>query len=107
MLYFALADIVQTGSPFRIMLKVFGDVLGKQDVPGISAIHHPLRDVDPGPGNVRALIDIGDFVYRPAVNAHSNPKFWMVLKRLTNLQSATNWLFRAVAKHQRHPITCR
>ena len=85
MLHLALADIVQVRPPFQIVLKVFSDVLGKEDVPGISTIHHPLCDVDTRPRNVGALIHIRDLVHRAAVNPHADLEFRVILKRLTNL----------------------
>ena len=86
-LYLALTDIVQVGSPLRIVLKVFGDVLRKKDVPGVSAIHHPLRNVNTGSRYVGAVIYIGDLVYGAAVDTHSNPKFGIVPERLTEGES--------------------
>ena len=50
--------------------------VSNQDVTGVAAVHHPLRDVDAGAGNVGALIDIDYFVHRPAVNAHSQLECW-------------------------------
>ena len=35
-------------------------MLGKKNVPGIAAIHHPLRDVDPGAGEIGPLVHIDD-----------------------------------------------
>ena len=107
MLDLALTDVVQVRSPFRVVLKVFGDVFRKKNVPGVSAIHYPLRNINPGSRYVRALIYIGDLVNRSAVDAHSNLELRVFLKRLTNLQSAAHRLFRAVSKDQSHPVTCR
>ena len=56
--YFAFAQLVQVRLPTPIFSKVFGDALWKKDVSGVAAIHHPLRDVDAGPGDMN-LIYIG------------------------------------------------
>ena len=39
----------------RILFQIIRHMLRDQDVPRIAAIHHPLRDVDAGAGNVRLL----------------------------------------------------
>ena len=39
-------------------------------MPGIAAIHYPLRHVDAGSGDVRAPAHIGHFAHRTAVNSH-------------------------------------
>ena len=59
------------------MLQVVDDTLGKQNVTGIATIHHPLRDVDPSSGDVCLRVKISDFIDRPAVNSHANPKLGM------------------------------
>ncbi|MEO7168360.1 MAG: hypothetical protein ABI016_15175 [Chthoniobacterales bacterium] len=45
-------------------------MLRKQDVPGVAAVHHSLRDVDSGAGHVDPLVRVGDLVDRSAVNSH-------------------------------------
>ena len=78
MFHFALAEFVQKRSPLRVVLQVIGDPFGNKNVSGIAAIHHPLRDVDAGAGDVCLLVQIGDFVDRPAVNAHAHAQFGMI-----------------------------
>ena len=41
--HFAFTEIVQKQLPMPMLLQIFGDMFGKQNVPGIAAIHHPLR----------------------------------------------------------------
>ena len=45
-LHFALTEIVQMRSPFRIIIDVVGHMLGEEDVSGIPTIHHPLREAN-------------------------------------------------------------
>src|SRR5438874_6902797 len=45
--------------PFRsLALNFCGDTLREQDVTGIAAIHHPLRDVNSRAGDIRPLVHI-------------------------------------------------
>ena len=82
-------------------------MLRKQDVPGIAAIHHPLRDVDASAGNVGLFVQISDFIDRAAVNAHPHLKFGMIFQLLADLQRAENRRFRTVAKNQRAAVAGR
>ena len=70
MFRFACAKIVQKRSPLLIFFEIFGDMLGKEDVPCIAAIHHPFCHVN------SSTCEIGPFVYIrhpanwPAVDSH-------------------------------------
>jgi hypothetical protein len=63
----------------RILLEIIGHAFREKNVAGITAIHHPLRDIDPRSGNVCLLVQISDFIDRTAVNAHAHAKFGMTL----------------------------
>src|SRR3954469_6743570 len=65
------ADVVEERSPALVILEVLSHMMREQDVPGVSAIHHPLSHVDAGAGNVGALVHVHDTTNRPAVNAHA------------------------------------
>src|SRR4030095_1696917 len=70
-LYFELAEIAQVRLPMPVSREVVGDMFGKKNVVGVAAIHHPLRNVDPGTGDVHCVIHVTDLINRPAVNSHS------------------------------------
>ena len=53
----------------------------------ITAIHHPLCDVDAGARDVGLFVQIGDFVDRTAVNSHPDPKFGMFFQLLTDFHA--------------------
>ena len=72
----------------RILLQVIGDAFGNKDVSGIATIHHALRDVDSRSGNVRLFVQVGNFIYRAAVNAHADVQFRMALECLANFERA-------------------
>ena len=74
---------------------------------GVAAIHHPLRHVDAGPGDVGASAHVGHLAHRSAVNAHAHGKFRVLPERFGNLERATGRFLRAVAKDQRHAIAGR
>ena len=82
-------------------------MFGEQNVSGIAAIHHPLRDVDSGAGDIGLLVHIGDFADRTAVNSHAHPKFGMTLQLLADLHRAQHRRFRAVAKNERATVASR
>jgi hypothetical protein len=46
MLYLYLAEITQSGAPPAHLAEHFGHGLRKQDMPGITAIHYPLGQVN-------------------------------------------------------------
>ena len=103
----ALTEVAQPRRPLPGMDQIIRHVLGEKDVPGIAAIHHPLRHVDARPGEVGAPAHVGHLAHRSAVNAHAHRKFRVLLERLGNLERAPGRFLRAVAKDQRHPITGR
>ena len=76
------AKIVQERSPPVVLFQIFSHMFGDEDVTGIATIHHPLGHVDPGPGNVLALVHIDHFVDRTAVNTHSQRRSADVLSGL-------------------------
>src|SRR5947209_191575 len=74
MLHLAFAEIVQEWLPVAVMFQVFSHVSGQKNMSGITAIHHSLRDVNSGAGNISLLIQIADFVNGSAVNTHPQPQ---------------------------------
>ena len=89
------------------MDQIIGHMLREKNVAGVAAIHHSLRHVDPGPGDVGAPAHVGHLAHRSAVNAHAHRKFRMFLQRFGNLKRAPGRFLLAVAKNQGHTITGR
>ena len=58
-------------SPMRILRQVISSAFRKKNVTGITAVHHPLRNVDARPGNIRAIVHIRDLIHRTAMNPHA------------------------------------
>jgi hypothetical protein len=75
-------------------------MLGEQNVTGITAIHHALRDVDPGSGDISLFVQISDFIDRAAVNAHPHSQFGMMFEFFANLDRAKDGRFGAGVEDQ-------
>ena len=104
MFHFACAEIVQERSPLLVFFEIFGDMLGKKDVSGVAAIHHPLRHVDSGAGEIGPFIYIDHAANRPAVDSHPKLQARMFLERAADLHRALHRRFRTGVKDQRHPV---
>ena len=106
MFHFHCVQIVQAGLPFAVLREVVGDSLGKKDVAGIAAIHHPLGQV------IRRRLHCGagcikDFIDRAAVNAHAHWQLRIVSKFAADFLRATHRRVHAGKKRQHHSVTGR
>jgi len=102
-----LTQFMQVRTPALVVFQVFGHMFAQQNVTGIAAIHHPLRNVNTSAGDVGALVNVGDFVHRAAVNSHPELKTRRVLQRPGDFQRALGRSFRTVAKNQCNTVTGR
>ena len=68
----AFAKVMKKRSPARILCKIIGNALGKEDVAVVAAVHHALSYVYSGACDIGLLVQISDLVHRTAVNAHSH-----------------------------------
>ena len=59
------------------MFEIVGHMPREENVTGVAAIHHSLRDVNSRAGDVRLFVEISDFVDRTAMNAHADAKLGM------------------------------
>jgi hypothetical protein len=91
-------------TPTRVLFQIVGHMLREQDVTGITAIHHPLRDVDPGASDVGLLVQITDFIDRAAVNAHPHPQLGMMFQLTADLDRAQDRRFRVGAENERAAV---
>src|SRR5438094_5006019 len=73
-------------------------------MPGIAAIHHPLRHVDTGPSGIGPLVNIDNLIDRSAMDPHPQPNLWMIFYSSTDLDGAFDRCFRIVKKHQQHSV---
>src|SRR6478672_2041736 len=79
-------------------------MFGEENVTGVSALHHPVRDVQSGAGEIGAIGYIDDATGRPAVDAHTDLQRRMIFERATNLYGAANRRFRTGVENQRHAV---
>ena len=107
MFHLAFAERVQMRVPSRERREIVGHTFREQNVTGIAAIHHPLRHVHPGTGNIGTIAHIDHFIDRPAVNPHSQPDVGMTFQGRGNFRCAFDRRLRVVEKYQAHPIAGR
>src|SRR6266536_1444322 len=93
--------------PMAVLFQVLGHMFRDQDMPGITAIHHPLRDVDSGTRNVGATTYVHHATDRPAMNSHAQLQLRMFACSAADLERAFHWRFRSVVENQRHAVTGR
>jgi hypothetical protein len=105
--HFACAKIVQERSPLFVFFQIFGDVFGDKNVPGVAAIHHPLRHVEAGTGEIGVTIHIYHTADRPAVHAHPKLQARMFLERAADLHRALRRRFGTGVEDQRHAVAGR
>ena len=61
------------------LLEVFRDALGKENMAGVTAIHHSLGHIDAGSGHVGPAVHIDYTANRSAVCAHPQSQLWVFL----------------------------
>src|SRR3989441_43217 len=91
--------------PMFVSFEIVGDVSGEKNVPGVAAVHHPLRHIKTGPGKVGLTVHIDYAANWATVHSHSKFYFRVFFERATDLERAFHWFFRALVKNQRHPVT--
>jgi hypothetical protein len=104
---FAFTEIMQARLPMPVLAEVLRHVRGQKNMPGIAAIHHSLRNIDPGAGYIRFFINIRDSVDGTAVNSHAQPDARMILQCSANFERTAGRFFWAVEENERHPIAGR
>ena len=65
--------------PVAELFQVFRHVLGEQDVTGIATIHHPLGNINSGPGNVGPTAYIHHAADRATMHTHAQFEFGVFL----------------------------
>ncbi len=98
---------MQEWRPKSVLREVLGHALRDQDVPGVTAIHHSLRDVNPRPRYVDSVVDILDRIDGAAVHTHAQAKARMRFQRFANFQRTLHWFLGTLKEDQRHPISRR
>src|SRR4030095_9436894 len=94
--YLEGADIMQKRSPAFVFRQVLSHMMGKKNVTGVAAIHHPPGHVDAGSGYVGACGYVHHTTDRSTVNAHPNLQSRIVLERAADLYRALGRFLRAL-----------
>ncbi len=81
----AFAEVVQVTVPTRIRSKIVDHALRNEDTASLTAIHHPLRDVDPGTGDIGTVVAVANRVHGVAVNPHPQSNLGVLLQFRANL----------------------
>src|SRR5207253_9200822 len=101
----AEAKVMEKRPPLFVSFEIFGDVSGEKNVPGVPAAHHALRHIKTGTGKVGLTVHIDHAADRTAVHSHSKLYLRVFFESATDFERAFHWLFRALVKNQRHPVT--
>ena len=107
MFHFHVAQFVKIRLPTTLLCEIVSHAFTNENVAGIPAIHHSLRDVDAYAGNVFALVCILHLMDRAAVDSHSHRQTWLRAQSVADLQGAFNRLFHRTGENQRHAIAGR
>src|SRR5207249_10131045 len=86
MFRFARTKIVQERSPLLVFFQTFSRVMGENNLPGIAAIHHPLRHVKASAREIGPVVDIDHPTNWAAVDSHPTPYTRMFLERAADLR---------------------
>src|SRR5438477_9737413 len=93
--------------PMAVLFQVLGHMFRDEDMPGITAIHHSLGDVDSGTRYVGATTYVNHTTDRSAVHPHPQLELRVFPRATTDLQRAFHRRFRSVVENQRHAVSGR
>src|SRR5437762_9207569 len=91
--------------PMAVLFQVLGHMFRDQDMPGVTTIHHSLRDIDSSARYVGATTYVHHAADRSAVHPHPEFELRVFPRGTTDLQRAFHWRFRSVVENQRHAVS--
>jgi hypothetical protein len=91
-------------SPPLVFFQIFGDVLGKKNVPGVATIHHPFGQVDSSAREIRPFVYIDHAANGSAVDSHPELEARVFPERAADLHRALRRRFRIGVKDQHHSV---
>src|SRR5438093_777592 len=97
--------MVQVTTPVAVLFEILGHMFRDENVTRVTAVHHPLRDVDARAGDVGATTHVHHATDWSAMNSHPQLELRMFLHRAANLQRTLHRRFRSVVKNQRHAVS--
>src|SRR5437667_8021479 len=107
MFHFARTEIVQERSPVLVFFEILSNMLRKQNVPGVSTIHHPFGDVDSSAREIGPFVYIHNPAHWSAVDSHPKAQARMFLDRAADLHGALRRCFRTCVEDQRYAVAGR
>ena len=93
--------------PAGVMLEIFGDMFGNQNVTRIATIHHALRNVNTSSGDIGPVVHVCHEVDWTAVDSLFAIVVAGSFYGLGDLQRTSCRRFRTTTKNQRYAITGR
>src|SRR5207248_324143 len=93
--------------PMAVLFQVLGHMFRDEDMPGITAIHHSLGEVDSGTRYVGATTYVHHAAVRSAVHTPPQLELRVFPRGTTDLQRAFHRRFRSVVENQRHAVSSR
>src|SRR5205814_2259571 len=105
--HFHLTEIMQMWPPSSVLLEIFRDSFRQQDMTGITAIHQSLGDINPDPGRIDPVVDVGDRAHWTAVHAHPHRQIGMMFQNAAYFHGTLDPLLRTVIKDERHSVAGR
>ncbi len=107
MFHFHVAQFMDVRLPSTLLRQIVGDTFTHENMAGVAAIHHSLRDVDAYAGDVVAPVCILHMMDRAAVDSHPHRQARLRAQGSANLQGAFDRLFHGTGENQRHAIARR
>ena len=101
------SHVVEACLPFGILLQVFREAFGQQNMTGIPARHDTLRDVNSSSCQIGLVVYIRDRIDGSAVNPHAQLQLRMCPQFSTDLYGTFHWRFRVVAEDEHHTVARR
>src|SRR5207237_6179918 len=105
--HFHLTQIMQMWPPSSVLLEIFRDSLRQQDMTGITTIHQSLGDINPDPGRIDTVVDVGHRAHWPAVHAHPDRQIAVVPQNPADFHGTLDRLLWTVIKNERHSVAGR
>src|SRR5205823_7132846 len=81
--------------------------LFRSNVTGLTAIHHPLCEVNAGAGDIDLIVDIHHPADGPTMNSHANGEPGMLLERTRDCQRTLHRRLHTGSKDEGHSVPGR
>ena len=90
--------------PAAELSQIVSRSLRKENMAGLTAIHHPLCEVNAGASNIDLVVDIHHPADGPTMNSHANGEPGMLLERARDCQGALHRRLHAGGKDEGHSV---